>query len=473
MKFIHTSDWHLGHKLHEYHRVQEHQSFLTWLLDTIKENDIDALLIAGDIFDSPHAPVEALQLLYRFLHTLHTENPHVQVVMIAGNHDSPQRLEAPQVLLEYVNVKVVGTVPRTVNRVLDVDKLYIPLYGKDEDICGYVVAVPYLRPSDLPVISPKPESPLIEGVRQVYQETLTKIKDRCDENLPVIVMGHCYMLKGQVSADSEKKILGGNLHALPNSIFDHDVSYVALGHLHLAQQLDDEGKIRYSGSPIPLSMAEKDYQHQVILVETEGNKIKELKELVIPRFVEMIQIPENINEPIGSTEALRQLKALALMDPHVPEWKRPYLKVEIQLDSPEPNLRNQIAEVMKDKLPRLINLKIKLNHGQASKGMLEMLKKTSAGFSQFDNLHQTLQSISGEQAFRLSWQKYFNKAEIPEEVLGYFHEIYNKVFEENVEDDEPIGIAASDLDFDRDSSDDKEEKEQTTSSKSKKERKSK
>ena len=68
MKFIHTSDWHLGHKLHEYHRIQEHQSFLTWLLDTIKENDIDALLIAGDIFDSPHAPVEALQLLYRFLH---------------------------------------------------------------------------------------------------------------------------------------------------------------------------------------------------------------------------------------------------------------------------------------------------------------------------------------------------------------------------------------------------------------------
>jgi exonuclease SbcD len=449
MKFIHTSDWHLGHKLQEYHRIHEHQAFLDWLLECIKAKQADALLISGDIFDSPHSPAEAIQLLYHFLSALHQEMPKLKVIMIAGNHDSAHRLEAPQALLEYVNVKVVGILPRDENRVLDVKHLYMPLYNDQNEVEAYVVALPYLRPADLPVIMPRPENALIEGVRQVYQEVLTHVQEICNPNQAVIVMGHCYMNKGKLSLESEKKILGGNLHALPNDIFGDDVTYVALGHLHLAQKLDDEGKIRYSGSPIPLSMAEKDYRHQVVYFETEGHQIKEIEDLYIPRFVDMIQIPTNGEQKLNSFEALKLIKQLPELDPNVEEWKRPYLKVEIHIDSAEPNLKNLVEEALKNKAARLTALRIKLNEIDKStaKSLLETLTTVDEnapldadGKPSSVNVHQTFHELNEETVFKLCWQRtYGQSVEIPNDILAYFNEICHEVFDEN-------GYLSEDLD---------------------------
>jgi exonuclease SbcD len=442
MKFIHTSDWHLGHKLQEFHRIHEHQAFLDWLLKCIQKKQVDALLISGDIFDSPHASTEAVQLLYQFLSALHQDMPKLKVIMIAGNHDSAHRLEAPQALLEYVNVKVVGVLPRDEQRVLDIKHLYMPLYNDQNQVEAYVVALPYLRPADLPVIMPRPENALVEGVRQVYQEVLTHVKENCKPNQAVIVMGHCYMNKGKLSLESEKKILGGNLHALPNDIFGDDVTYVALGHLHLAQKLDEEGKIRYSGSPIPLSMAEKDYQHQVIFFETEGHQIKKLEEIHIPRFVEMIQIPSSHTQKINASEALKQIKQLPALNPNLEDWKRPYLKVEIHIDSTEPNLKSLIEEALKNKAPRLTSLRIKLNEVEKSTNLNSLLKNIVTIDSTPDlssnqtplslNVHQSFHELDEETVFKLCWQRtYGQSSEIPNDILAYFHEICHSVFDEH------------------------------------------
>src|SRR5687767_10085975 len=112
MRLLHTSDWHLGQNLHNYDRAYEHQCFLDWLVDTLADERIDALLIAGDVFDNANPAASAYRQLYRFLQRARARVPHLQVVVIAGNHDSPGRLEAPTPLLEAHGTVVIGNVVR-------------------------------------------------------------------------------------------------------------------------------------------------------------------------------------------------------------------------------------------------------------------------------------------------------------------------------------------------------------------------
>ena len=108
MKLLHTADWHLGQTFFEYDRRDEHIRFLNWLREQLRELDIDVLLIAGDIFDSPNPSAESQRLYYTFLREVTQENPSLQIIIIAGNHDSAARLEAPNPLLEGMNVSVRG-----------------------------------------------------------------------------------------------------------------------------------------------------------------------------------------------------------------------------------------------------------------------------------------------------------------------------------------------------------------------------
>ncbi|MGL5045184.1 MAG: metallophosphoesterase family protein, partial [Plesiomonas sp.] len=99
LKIVHTADWHLGHHLHGYDRCAEHQAFLDWLQATLLREQADVLLVAGDLFDSANPPASAWQMLYRFLAHITRKMPHLNVVMIGGNHDSPSKLDAPHELL--------------------------------------------------------------------------------------------------------------------------------------------------------------------------------------------------------------------------------------------------------------------------------------------------------------------------------------------------------------------------------------
>ena len=131
LKIIHTSDWHLGQTFFGYDRDEEHEAFLSWLTDTLSEQQTDVLLIAGDIFDVANPSAAAQRRFFRFLREANRRNPHLQVVIIAGNHDSAARLEAPIPLLEELNTSIVGTVPRTDLCKIDFDSLLIPLYNKE------------------------------------------------------------------------------------------------------------------------------------------------------------------------------------------------------------------------------------------------------------------------------------------------------------------------------------------------------
>jgi exonuclease SbcD len=411
VRFIHTSDWHLGHKLHNQSRHQEHEAFLNWLLNQCTTHDVDGLIIAGDLFDTPNPSAVATELFYQFVAQLHRQCPHLQTILIGGNHDSPQRLEAPSKLLEQFNVKVIGgLLPK---HALHFERLYIPLHNKAGDVGAWVVAVPYLRPSDLPNHTPKPENYLIEGVRQVYQHALQGVEDLREPDQALIVTGHCYMNHGQLSLESERKILGNHQNALPLDLFPDQVSYVALGHLHLAQMLGGRDHIRYSGSPIPLSIAERKYQHQVLLVELEESRLKSIDTLVVPREVDFIRIPDH-EGGLPLDEVLDAIHKLDPLDLTLPQWKRPFLSVCVKLDVPNLHIKSEIYTALEGKSPRLTRIQtIKPPLGPTLASALKS---------------ETLQDLKPDTVFALRWKRKHN-IDVPDDVVCNFEELYNEMLD--------------------------------------------
>ena len=152
MKLLHTADWHIGQLFHQYDRTYEHQQFLNWLVTTIQEQKIDVLLISGDVFDLSNPSAASIKMFYSFLNQAVKVNPDVQIIIIAGNHDSASRLESPKPLLESSNIHIIGIVERKEDGQIEYDKLIVPIKDKTATIKAWCMAVPFLRMGDYPVI---------------------------------------------------------------------------------------------------------------------------------------------------------------------------------------------------------------------------------------------------------------------------------------------------------------------------------
>ncbi|MCB9549492.1 MAG: exonuclease SbcCD subunit D C-terminal domain-containing protein [Myxococcales bacterium] len=401
MRLIHTSDWHLGHTLREQSRAEEHDAFLAWLLDQL--DDADALLIAGDVFDSANPTSGAQRRFFRFLAEARRRRPRLDVVIIGGNHDSAARLDAPRPLLDHAGVRMVGGVPRRPDRSLDLDRLGVPLHGPDGQVAAWVAAVPFLRPSDLPRV--EAGDPLVAGVEAVYRQVLDHLRAQRAPGQALLAMGHCYLADTALSEQSERKILGGNQHALPASLFPDDVAYVALGHLHLAQPVGRSG-VRYSGSPLPLSMAEATYQHQVLQVDLDGPDLVAVTPLLAPRPVEILRLPEGGPLPVDAV--LKRLGALPLRDPGAPHWQRPFLEVAVAVESSQPDLRARIEAALEGRSPRLVSLRVLRLREDSS--LADALPRAD------------LQSLDPEAVFERLWEAR-NSGPVPDRLRASFHEL--------------------------------------------------
>ncbi len=354
MRLLHTSDWHLGQTLHNFERTYEHQCFLDWLLDTVVAEGIDALLIAGDVFDTANPSAQAQKQLYRFLQQARARAPQLDIVVIAGNHDSPGRLEAPGPLLEAHGTSVVGHVLRGADGEIDLERHLVPLHGKDGTIKAWCLAIPFLRPGDVPRLAvPDGEAapdPYLAGIGLLYAQAFALAAARAGGGAPIVAMGHCHMVDGAASLESERRIIIGGTEALPASIFDPAIAYAALGHLHLAQRVGQKEHLRYCGSPLPLSFAEVGYQHQVLRVDLHGGSAT-VTPLMIPRAVDLLRVPPT---PAPLDEALAALEALDL--PELPLHQQPFLEVRVLLDAPEPGLRGRIEAAIAGKSVRLAKI---------------------------------------------------------------------------------------------------------------------
>lgn len=350
MRFLHTSDWHLGQTLHNFERTHEHALFLDWLLDTIVAEDVDALLIAGDIFDNANPSASSQRQFYQFLQQAKSRAPHLNIVIIAGNHDSPGRLEAPAPLLEALDITVVGQVRWLPDRSIDLDRLLVPLKRRDGSVGAWCLAVPFLRPGDVPRVDCEGDG-YLEGIALLYRQAIDLARERRSPGQPIVALGHCHMAGGEVSTESERRIVIGGVEALSASVFDPSVAYVALGHLHKAQRVAREDHLRYSGSPLPMSFAETDYAHQVVRIDLDAESVRDITEIRVPRAVELLRIPRR---PAPLAEVLATLQALDLSETE-PNMQ-PYLEVRVLLDAPEPGLRTQIEAAIENKPVRLAKI---------------------------------------------------------------------------------------------------------------------
>ncbi|WP_188026891.1 exonuclease SbcCD subunit D C-terminal domain-containing protein [Tolumonas osonensis] len=403
MKLLHTADWHLGHRLHGHERYFEHRSFLDWLLHEISERDIDGLLVAGDIFDTANPSATSWQLFYQFLATLRQQRPHLNVIIIAGNHDSPSKLDAPHELLRSFDLHLIGAIERDADGKLNSEKLVIPLKDRTGAIRAWCAAVPFLRSADLRLseeLQNSDEDRLVAGVAEVYQQVFACINAQRTAGQPVLAMGHAYLQRGELSELSERKVLGGNQHALPLSVFN-GADYVALGHLHLAQSLSEQ--VHYAGSPLPLSLAEQHYPHQLIELTVTDNQISVSDKIRIPTVVDILRIPAT---PAPLDDVLAELNALSLNE--LPHNQQPFLEVRVRLEKPEARLRERILAVLADKPVRLARIHIEYSgHGL---GMADQMTSVP------------LDSLSAKEVFALCYQRQYASSP-DEDLLGCFEEL--------------------------------------------------
>ncbi len=336
MILLHTADWHIGQTFFEYDRKAEHLIFLEWLKGKIKELNVDLLLIAGDLFDSPNPSAESQKIYFGFLREVTAQNSNLQIIIIAGNHDSAARLEAPNPLLEELNITVRGVVKRTAEGEIDFKHLIIPLNKG-----GYCLAVPYLRQGDYPT-----SDTYNQGVKAMYEALFECVKD---EKQPIIAMGHLQATGSEISENdrSERTVIGGLECVSPDS-FSNEIAYTALGHLHRSQQVSGRESVRYSGSPLPMSFAEKNNKQGVVLIEI-SETIK-IERILFDAPVKLLSIPP---QPMPLAGVLAQITELP--DGEISETSS-YLEIKVLITEPEPSLRHQIEEALRGKCVRLARI---------------------------------------------------------------------------------------------------------------------
>ncbi|HBV20209.1 MAG TPA: exonuclease SbcCD subunit D C-terminal domain-containing protein [Nitrosomonas sp.] len=357
MKILHTSDWHIGRTLYGRKRYAEFETFLSWLVEIIQREEVDVLLVAGDVFDTTTPSNASQALYYRFLCRIAASCCR-HVVVVAGNHDSPSFLNAPRELLKALDVHVVGSVPERLN-----DEVLV-LKNENGTPELIVCAVPYLRDRDIRLVEAgesieDKERKLIEGIRNHYSEVVAIAVQKRDElmkqqrklvrlakqTIPIVAMGHLFAAGGQtVEGDGVRELYVGSLAHVSAGIFPDSLDYLALGHLHVPQKVGGSEVRRYSGSPLPMGFGEARQQKSVVIVEfvdhkdhgTQSIESHQAKITLVP--VPVFQLLERVK---GDWKAISS-RILELSATESDVW----LEVIFEGDEMQKNLRERLDAVI-------------------------------------------------------------------------------------------------------------------------------
>lgn len=292
MKIIHTTDWHLGQSFFTQSRKYEHQCFLSWLLALIAREQIDALIVAGDIFDTGTPPSYAREMYNQFV--VDIQQLGCRLVVLGGNHDSVAMLNESKPLLARLNTHVIASTG------LELDEQVVELPARNGNPAAILCAVPYIRPRDV-LQSQAGESgtdkrqALGEAIKAHYASLYARAvakRDAAGGELPIIATGHLTAL-GVTKSESTRDIYIGTLEAFAADGFP-PADYIALGHIHRPQMVAKSEHIRYSGSPIYLSFDELNSRKQVVMVEFNGAARKSITPVDVPVFQPMTTLTGNL-----------------------------------------------------------------------------------------------------------------------------------------------------------------------------------
>jgi len=346
MRILHSADWHLGRRLYGRSRHDEFDAFLDWLAETIEREQVDVLLVAGDVFDSSAPPNHAQSQYYRFLHRV-SGGCCRHVVVIGGNHDSPSFLEAPRELLAALSVHVVG---KACDDPADEVLLLRDRSGAPALI---VCAVPYLRDRDIRTVEAGESvtdkaQKLVDGIVRHYKavaDVALRRRREADRPLPIVGMGHLFAAGGEtVEGDGVRELYVGSLAHVSGAVFPASFDYLALGHLHKPQRVGGDETKRYSGSPLPMGFGEAGQRKAVCLIEF-GTGEPVVRELEVPVFRRLASIE-------GDWPALA-----AAIETLVATGERVW--VEVTYDGAEllSDLRERLAEAVADSAVEILRIR--------------------------------------------------------------------------------------------------------------------
>ncbi|WP_445004556.1 exonuclease SbcCD subunit D [Halomonas mongoliensis] len=429
LTLIHTADWHLGQTFHGQERHAEHRAFLAWLLDTLVERQADALLVAGDIFDVVNPSLAAQELLYDFIVAAHERLPRLDMVLIAGNHDSGNRVELPAPLMRRLRTHALGRVSWLEDGRLDADRLLVPLTDAAGETRAWCLALPFLRPAEVTGAAPakgeKPSDPhavapdddapalndYVAGISRVHRQLVEAALQRREPGQALVAMSHAHLHGAAVSEASERPIVIGGEESISAALFPAEIAYVALGHLHRAQQVG-EARLRYSGSPLPLDFSEVGYAHQVVEVHLDGEALAEARPIPVPRPVAMQRIgPAPLAEVLVALEALED-------DPALERERWPWLEVRVELEAPIPDLRARVDAALAGKAVRLLRLERRLPRGEDATAPARM----------------ELEALGPRKLFALTWEERW-KTPPDDDVLADFDRLHQEVLDGDALDD--------------------------------------
>ncbi|PMR72488.1 exonuclease SbcCD subunit D [Billgrantia endophytica] len=415
MKLIHTADWHLGQTFHGQERHVEHRAFLDWLLQTLEARQPDALLIAGDVFDVVNPSLRAQEELYGFIVEAHRRLPRLDIVMIAGNHDSGSRIELPGPLMRRLNTHALGRVNWCDDGSLDAERLLVPLTDTRGDVRAWCLALPFLRPSEVTGIrrdnEPAHDGGYIAGIQRVHRELIDAARRQRQPGQALVAMSHAHLRGAQVSEHSERPIVIGGEESISAALFPDDIAYVALGHLHRPQQVG-EARIRYSGSPLPMDFSEVHYPHQVVEITLEGETLVSSEPIPVPRTVELMRIG-----PAPLAQVLAELETLPRgneepPEPLLPRERWPWLEVRVELEAPRPDLRYLIETALAD----------------CPVSLLRIHTRFPDAADRRDGARVTLESLGPRALFERAWQEAYG-SDPDDDILRDFDALCQEVLD--------------------------------------------
>ncbi len=396
LRLLHTSDWHLGRRLYNQNRDSEFDAFLTWLVGVIDREQVDILIVAGDIFDTATPSNHAQTLYYHFLNQVaHTHCQHV--VITAGNHDSPSCLEIAKPILHSLNTYVIGS-PSTQST----DDI-LTLYDNDGTPQAIILAVPYLRDKDIrtsgstDTLSQKAQnseqgiSDHYHRLAKIAQTVQADIYQHQQIHVPIIATGHLFVAGSHVSSsdDGMRDLQVGTLGQMSANIFADGLDYVALGHIHAAQKVAGKEHIRYSGSPIAMGFGEISKAKQVSLIDFI-EKIPNIKPITVPVFQQLARISGDY--PHIKSELKK------LISKQIAIW----VEIIYHGQDEHPTLVQDIRELIKDSQINVLNIQNKTLYQKVFITQEQQIQLTQ--LSQLDVFHQLLaqNNITGTQKDELT-----------------------------------------------------------------------
>lgn len=348
IKVLFTSDWHLGNSFHNYDREEDHRFYFDALLGEVASEKPDALVVCGDIFDNSNPSASSQELFHKTLLRLYRARPGMQIVLIAGNHDNPRRIEADGVILRELGISVHGLYNSS-DPLSHVVPLH-PVEGEEDVIL--CAAVPFLRSIDLPS-----SLPYAEGVKGCFRRVLESGREKYP-GAKFVIAGHMYAKGASISEDGSERSYIGDQDVIEDFRMGGDVLLTALGHIHRRQAVSGGDNIRYVGSALPMSFSESGYDHGGLIACFDHGTLLEVREFTVPLLRPLRSIPPL---PLPWKEVEKQLKKIPeRSSPLAATQEEFYLQVNVLISEPDPELNQKISAVIEGR--KCLLCKVKVHH---------------------------------------------------------------------------------------------------------------